>query len=33
MSIIDSFDKSKPIITPDKFYKKIYKITRIKKIT
>ncbi len=29
MSIIDSFDKSKPIITPDKFYKKIDKITDI----
>ena len=27
MSIIDSFDNSKPIITPDKFYKKIDKIT------
>lgn len=29
MSIIDSFDSSKPIITPDKFYKKIDKITDI----
>ena len=29
MSIIDSFDESKPIITPDKFYKKIEKITDI----